>query len=201
MECPFSAASERNKLPILQVLAQYELRGTVLEIGHGTGQHGEFFVQFLDVQWQPTDVEENIWMMRERRALLGEDHVQRLLTPLPLRAQEGRTLESQLSQRFDHGFSANTLHIMSEAEAQIFCQEVGALIKPRGHLFLYGPFCFQGEFTSESNRDFDQSLRSRGGDMGIRDFEMIEQNLKNFRFVKRYDLPANNNLLVFVREE
>ena len=105
----------------------------------------------------------------------------------------------QIARQFEYIYSANTLHIMGLDEVNIFCDEVTTLLKPSGILFLYGPFKFEGNFTSDSNIDFDLFLKSRNPLSGIRDFEMIDMKLRSQRiyFEKRYDLPANNQLLVF----
>ncbi|MCP4476170.1 MAG: DUF938 domain-containing protein [Gammaproteobacteria bacterium] len=59
---PFSAACERNKVPILRYLRQWLQSGDqVLEIGSGTGQHGVYFAAELPhIHWQCTDRRENM---------------------------------------------------------------------------------------------------------------------------------------------
>ena len=39
--------------------------------------------------------------------------------------------------------------------------------------FSYGPFNFNGAFTTDSNRKFDAWLKSRNALSGIRDFEAV----------------------------
>jgi len=39
--------------------------------------------------------------------------------------------------------------------------------------FSYGPFNFNGSFTTDSNRKFDGWLKSRSALSGIRDFEAV----------------------------
>jgi cyclopropane fatty-acyl-phospholipid synthase-like methyltransferase len=198
MELPFSPASERNKKPIGEVLQSYALHGDILEIGHGTGQHAEYLASLLPVKWWPSDVEENNWMMAERLEQLPAKLRERIALPLSIRVQDGTSLSDQLGRVFDHLFSANTLHIMTEDEAYLFCTEVGQIIKDDGNLFLYGPFLYDGQATSQSNRDFDADLRSRGAGMGLREFSVLAQKLASmFEFIQRHDLPANNQLLVF----
>ena len=53
---PFSAACERNKEPILDVLrGRFAGRTQVLEIGSGTGQHAVHFARALkELTWHPT---------------------------------------------------------------------------------------------------------------------------------------------------
>jgi cyclopropane fatty-acyl-phospholipid synthase-like methyltransferase len=200
MELPFSPACERNKQPLGEVLQNYALHGEVLEIGHGTGQHAEYFASLLPVKWFPVDVQENNWMMTERRAGLSKAHQEKIAPPLSLRVQTEKSLAEQLKRDFDHIFSANTLHIMNEEEAYLFCEQVGEIVRASGFLFLYGPFRYNGQVTSESNAHFDADLRSRGAGMGLREFQEIARRLQaQFEFIVRHDLPANNQLLVFKR--
>lgn len=198
-QLPFSQAAQNNQLPILQVLKHYITGGELLEIGHGNGQHAVFMSEDLKISWYPTDVEENLWIIEKRRELNNLEYLQ---APRALRVGT-IPLSEQISKNFDYIYTANTLHIMSLDEVVIFCQEVGELLKPSGFLFIYGPFKFDGSFTSDSNLDFDLFLKSNNSLSGIRDFERIETELRSKRisFEKRYDLPANNQLLVFRKDD
>ena len=58
---PFAASTERNSLPILEVIRrEFEHASTVLEIGSGTGQHAVCFGKALNhLDWQTSELVEN----------------------------------------------------------------------------------------------------------------------------------------------
>ena len=66
---------------------------------------------------------------------------------------------------------------------------------------IYGPFRYEGRYTSDSNRDFDRMLMDRDPLSGLRD--MTDLSALALRHALRlrvdHDLPANNRLLEFVR--
>lgn len=191
MEIPFSQACANNQDPILKILSQLDLRGDVLEMGHGTGQHALHFSRHLSVNWFSSDRAENLWMLEKRNELPDN-----LTHSIELEIGKSSML-SQVGRSFDSLFTANTLHIMSEKLALKFCAEVHEIIKPYGDLIIYGPFKFEGKFTSESNKQFDLHLKSQDPKMGIRDFEIIRDNLVEFTHQNTYEMPANNFILHF----
>jgi len=76
-------------------------------------------------------------------------------------------------------------------------------LTPGGVFCLYGPFNQDGRFTAASNEEFDRQLRERSPDMGLRDVEALESLAQSQRMilVRRYPMPANNQVLVFMRTE
>ncbi|MCP4915150.1 MAG: DUF938 domain-containing protein [Oligoflexia bacterium] len=192
-EIPFSQACENNKNPILAVFKELNISGDVLEIGHGTGQHALHFASNLDVTWQPADVKENNWMISQRELPSN------ILPALELEVQPHKTIKEQLgSKKYDFIFSANTLHIMSEEFAFKLCEEIHEACHSGTYLLFYGPFKFNGQFTSESNKRFDLHLKSQRPTMGIRNFEDLRDKLsQHFEHLSTIDMPANNNILVF----
>lgn len=195
-ELPYSQACENNKGPILEHLQRiFTEPGTVLEIGTGTGQHAEHFAAALPyLQWQPTDhpIATHLAMARLQQAALPN-----ILPMLELDVAENPWPAGD----FRWAFSANTAHIMAWEEVELMFQGIGAQLPQDGAFCLYGPFKHRGEFTSESNQAFDQSLRSRAPHMGIRDIEALSELAikQGLTLREHHYLPANNELLVFVR--
>lgn len=197
---PFSQACENNKNPILQVLKQYlesdaisSANHSLLEVGSGTGQHAVYLSEHLPhILWQPTDVAENIPGIE---LWLQEANLANLLSPLEFDV----TRPDQLPPQSDHLFTANTLHIMSWPNVEQFFAAIPNLIKPDGYGFIYGPFKYNGEFTTPSNANFDVWLKQRGQHQGIRDIEAVQQLAQQagLAFLDDVAMPANNQLLVF----
>jgi hypothetical protein len=102
---------------------------------------------------------------------------------------------------FDAAFSANTAHIMPwQAVCRTF--EGLASVLPAGAIFvLYGPFNYQGKYTSQSNADFDAYLKSVAIHQGIRDIEamLALANDTGFELLKDTSMPANNRCLLWRR--
>ena len=71
-----------------------------------------------------------------------------------------------------------------------------------GRLFLYGPFKRDGAHTAPSNEAFDQSLRSRDAQWGVRDIADITPlaNRNGLSLAAIVPMPANNMILIFERK-
>ena len=72
---------------------------------------------------------------------------------------------------------------------------------PGGQLVLYGPYIEAGVPTAPSNLAFDESLRARNPEWGIRRLEDVaaEAQRRGLALRERHAMPANNLLLVFAR--
>ena len=197
MEKPYSAACERNKEPILEVLRQVILPSDrrLLEVGTGTGQHATYFApHFPQMEWFPTDLSVNIPGMSLWFKEAKVPNIQK-----PVRLDVGKDDFPKL--KFDVVFTANTFHIMHWKECKAFMKLLGNRLREGSRFIVYGPFKYGGEFTSESNAEFDRALKEGDPLRGIRSFEDVEANMvKNgFELVEDYEMPANNRTLVFKR--
>lgn len=191
---PFAESCEENKQPILEVLIK-EFADTrhVLEIGSGTGQHAVFFSRALPhLTWQTSDVSDNhtgiqLW--------LDDDGADNARSPLHLDV----TQDNWPDQNFDGIFSANTVHIMSWPEVENMFTGIGRVLSHGGRFCLYGPFNYDGQYTSESNANFDRWLKARDPKSGIRDVADLDQLAEKagLKLVRDYEMPANNRILVW----
>ncbi len=190
----FSESCERNKLPILSVIKPLlENKQSLLEIGSGTGQHAVFFAEQLPhILWYTSDQQEN---HVDIRLWIDDSPATNIKPPIQLDVIEDKWPELQ----FDAVFSANTAHIMSWQAVQALFKGVGNLLQKNGFFMLYGPFNYHGKFTSESNENFEQWLKSVDPERGIRDFEAVNLHAKNagMKLLEDYEMPANNRILVW----
>jgi len=197
MNQPFSQACENNKRPILSILSKaFTHSKHVLEIGSGTGQHAVFFGQQLPyLTWQTSDLLSNhqginMW--------LDEAALKNVQKPIVIDLNKA-WLMPENNLRVDGLYTANTLHIISWPLVVKFFDGISQYLSAQAKVCIYGPFNYQGEFTSESNANFDQWLKERDVNSGIRDIEaiLILANSAGLDLIDDHEMPANNRLLVF----
>ncbi|ACJ29697.1 Conserved hypothetical protein [Shewanella piezotolerans WP3] len=198
---PYSQSCENNKAAIAAILQDsFSQSSHVLEVGSGSGQHAVHFAKLLPhLTWQTSDQLEyhsgiNAW--------LAESPSDNLRKPLELDVLQPWPID-QLEQPFiDAIFTANTLHIMSKEMVRQFFFGVGRHLSENGQLCIYGPFNYQGQYSSESNRNFDRWLADRNPQSAIRDFEWIMQlaEEQGLQLIADFSMPANNRLLHFEKQ-
>jgi hypothetical protein len=191
----FIPAAERNKGPILDVLARVlPARGTVLEIASGTGQHVIHFARALPgLTWQPSDQDAEL---RQSIALrVAEEGLANINAafdldvtrlPWPLRSA-------------DAVLCINMIHVAPWPATLAMLEGAGALLATQQVLFLYGPYRRFGRHTSPSNEQFDYDLRAHDPAWGVRDLEAVSEAAEShgFALAEIVAMPANNFSLVF----
>ena len=198
---PFSQACENNKRFILdRIVDQFQTGNFVLEIGSGTAQHVTFFAEMMpQVQWQPSDMPQN---MPTLLAGLADHAFQNIAAPVALDVTQRPWPLLHADAKgyvIDGVFTANTLHIMPYEAVQCFFSGVGEALRPGGTLCVYGPFRYDGQFTTPSNAGFDAHLKGFDPRMGIRDFEHVQAlaEAQKLDLLADHDMPSNNQLLVW----
>ena len=191
---PFSQACENNKDPILQVLDRvFSNTRMVIEIGSGTGQHACYFAQKLPhIIWQPTDKQENLSGIRQ---WIADAQLQNLRNPVALDV----TNHPWPVRKMDAIFTANTLHIMTWSDVEVLFHRLQEYLLKDSLLCIYGPFNYNGSYTSDSNAQFDLWLKQRNPLSAIRDFEAVETlaSKADIQLLEDIAMPANNRLLVW----
>ena len=193
----FIAAAERNKGPILDVLARVlPGRGVVLEIASGTGQHVVHFAKALpDLAWQPSDPDPEL---REAIALrVQEQQLANVNPPIDL---DVARLPWPL-QTADAVVCINMIHVAPWAATLALFEGAKTLLPTQHILLLYGPYRRFGQHTSKSNEQFDSDLRAHNPEWGLRDLEAVSEAAASSGFVlaEVVEMPANNFSLIFKR--
>lgn len=195
---PYAESCDQNRDPILAILREeFAACQSILEIGSGTGQHAVYFARRLShLDWQTSDCRE---YHAGILAWLAEEGLPNLRPPLPLDVSR----DPWPTQEYDGIFSANTVHIMGWDTVQDLFAGVGRVLAPQGRFCLYGPFNYQGRFTSESNARFDQWLKARDPRSGVRNFEDLDRlaSEAGMSLLRDHAMPANNRTLVWAKKD
>ena len=192
---PNAPSCDRNQQCIFDVLQTIIIDSdrTLLEIGSGTGQHAVFMAsQLPSIQWHTADLLENhngiqLWLDEARLENLHGPHLY----------QSGVTAFVDVNA--DIVFTANTFHIMAWEYVVKLIQQLGDNLRSGAKVLIYGPFNYDGDYTSASNASFDQWLKNEGDHRGIRHFEDVVQEMHNASLSLKQDIsmPSNNRILIF----
>jgi len=151
-----------------------------------------FAKAFPQATWQCSDQQQyhagiQLW--------LDEAQLPNLIPPISLNVSK----DPWPTEKFDVLYSANVMHIMHWQNVIDLFKQGANCLKPGGLMVCYGPFNFAGQYTSPSNAQFDQSLRMRDPESGIRNFEDLQKlaDEAELNFVSNYEMPANNRILVW----
>ncbi len=207
----FAPATERNREPILAVLQQVlPASGLILEIASGTGEHASFCApQLAPRYWLPSDV--NADALASIQAWQQLTHSDYLLPPIILEVSQSdwpqTVRESETFLGVDASLTAiiniNMIHISPWSATLGLMAGARALLPPGGILYLYGPYQQKGEHTAPSNEAFDEMLKARDPNWGVRHLEevVVAANNHGLRWQQTIMMPANNLSVVFMKED
>ncbi len=191
----YAPAAARNRDLIANVLRDVlPESGLVLELASGTGEHAVHFAQaFPDLEWQPSDPDEAArasiaaWRKSEELGNVRE--------PLEINAASA-----------DWGIDAadamvciNMIHISPWRSAEGLFAGAARLLPQGAPLVLYGPYLEDGVPTAQSNLAFDESLKARNPEWGIRRLEDVDALAQSHGLerVGRVEMPANNLTVIY----
>ncbi len=192
---PVAESCLRNQQPIADVLRDVlKYMNAVLELGSGTGQHGVYLAErFPHLKWQPSDLKECLPGMR---LWWQEAGLNNLCEPIELDVTREHW---PVTIAYDAVFTANTVHFVGRSIAEALLMGAAKSLRSEGVVCIYGPFNKNGCYSGEGNRRFDQWLKARDPESGIKDIEWVEEVLGQHGLVlkSRHQMPANNLMLVF----
>ncbi|MBN3804626.1 DUF938 domain-containing protein [Paraburkholderia sp. Ac-20336] len=190
-----SPSAERNGAPILAVLREaLPATGRVLEIASGTGEHAVLFAGALPgLDWQPSDADP------EARASIASwsahAGLPNLRAPLALDVHR----PDWGVETLDAVVCINMIHIAPWSATQALFVGASRRLAEGGVLYLYGPYKRGGAHTAPSNEAFDQWLKSRNLEWGVRDMAAVVAlgAALGLACDEPIAMPANNFSLVF----
>ena len=196
----FFSAPQRNRDCIGDVLSRIIKKGSVLEIGSGSGEHGVTFQKrFPKIIWQTSDPE-----LLHRKSISSwieyEDLTKKMPQPLEIDVEKRPwKIPSQLSQSLQGIVSINMIHIAKWTCTVALFKGAGKVLKTGQFLFLYGPFKIGYKHTSQNNYFFDNSLKKQNDCWGIRNIEEVTEEAKKNGFFQEdiINMPTNNFSIIY----
>ena len=169
-------------------------RGLVLEVASGTGEHAVHFAgAFPRLLWQPSDPEP-----AARRSIEAWRAEAGLFNLLPALSLDARAAQWPITEA-DAVLAINMIHISPWAATAGLLRGAGRLLGSGAPLYLYGPFRQQDVETAPSNEAFDESLRARNPEWGLRALDEVVDAAEGegFGLNSVVPMPANNLSVLF----
>jgi len=191
-------ATLRNREAILTVLRDVlPKEGLLLEIASGSGEHAAFMApQLAPLVWQPSDYEADALPSIDAHAAdSGATNIRPALR-IDVTAAEWPLAKADVL------LCCNMIHIAPWAAAEGLVAGAVRLLDGHDAPFIYGPFKRNGQHTAPSNAAFDDSLKARDPDWGVRCLDGEVAPLAARHGFTRMDvvpMPANNLTVVFRR--
>lgn len=188
----------RNRDPILEVLRRVlPSTGLVLEVASGTGEHVTHFAQALpSLTFQPSDIDESARASVDAwRAELALANVKPALA-LDVRDETWPLFDDA---SVDAMVNINMIHISPWSATLGLMRHASRLLKSGAALVTYGPYLQRDVVTAPSNVAFDESLRARNKEWGVRRLDDVAQVARDngLGLEEVVAMPANNLCVVF----
>ena len=172
----------------------------VLEVASGFGEAISYFANcHPDVTFVPTDAQQPC--LERLRELSTHEN---LMTPMELnifRPSQWEKIEK--NGPYDGIFCFNLIHLIPWEGTFTLLKHASQLLEEeRGFFALHGPFLREGTFMSASDREFDEDIKSRNEEWGLRDLETVVRIAGEFNFRKEEirEMRAGNWMVVLRRQ-
>ncbi len=198
-------AGHRNREPILGVLKEKLPKdpARVLEMASGSGMHINYFApNFEHLHFHPSD--KDIEVFDNIKNLTSELDNNNIADPIHLDLTNPETwFNAGQPRSFSAIFCINIFQVapISIADGMMRCAE--HLLDENGFLLIYGPFQVEGQFTTDSNKEFHETLGTAGvPEWGLKDVADLRAAAENhgLELKEQIDMPANNFSLIFGRK-
>ena len=196
----FFPATLENRESIRKVLSRILIRGLILEVGSGSGEHGVVFQKcFPQITWQSSDPE----LIHRNSISSWINHEElNLKMPQPLDIDVEKTpwqIPSELILSIQGIISINMIHVASWNCTKSLFIEASKLLNNGKFLMLYGPFKIANKHISQSNELFDSSLKMRNKFWGVRDLGEVNEEAAKNGFIKEelIPMPAKNFSVIY----
>ena len=197
----FFSSTQRNRDFIGDVLSRIIKKdGLILEIGSGSGEHGVAFQKrFPNIIWQTSypyllhRESINSWIDYEKLNKIMPKPLYLDVENIPWK------IPFKLTSSLQGIVSINMIHITKWACTIALFRGAEQLLKKGQFLILYGPFKIGNKHISQSNHNFDNSLKMQNEFWGIRNLEEVTDEAKRNGFYQEdiIRMPANNFSIIF----
>ena len=194
-------ATTRNRESIAAVLRDYiSPNSLLLEIASGSGEHGVFFQRiFPSIIWQTSDPE---LINREsiKSWIKHEGLYSKMPEPLDINVEKRPwPITKQIRYLIKGIICINMIHITPWSSTKALFTESKNTLKQNDFLMIYGPFIRNDIQTSDSNLNFDQSLKFQNPRWGIRHLDEVNRLalLNGFVQDNLIEMPANNLSIIY----
>jgi len=199
-------AGNRNKDPLLGVFKDKmpKSSGKVLEMASGSGMHVNFFApHFEHLHFHPSDKDEEVF---DNIKKLTEDHSNdNIADPVHLDLTKPQTwFNVGLPASFKAIFCINIFQVAPISIADGMMESADHFLTDDGFLLIYGPFQVDGKCTTESNKQFHDTLSSTGvSEWGLKNVADLKAAAARhgLELKEQIDMPVNNFSLIFGRKK
>ncbi len=197
----FFPATQRNKKYIGDILSRIlYTKGSVLEIGSGSGEHAiEFQKRFPEIIWQTSDPE--LEHRKSIKSWIDKSNLN-IKMPQPLAIDvtiEPWQLPSNVLKSLLGIISINMIHIAPWNCTKSLFKRSSELLNNDKFLMLYGPFKIKNKHISQSNELFDKSLKLQNENWGVRNLDEVNEEARVNGFFENelIEMPANNFIIIY----
>lgn len=190
-------AALRNREPIAAALDEVlPQRGTVLELGSGTGEHALFLARrFPELEWQPSDPDPVARASME--AWAAEARPPNLLPPLDLDV----TVPTWHRRSAAAVLCVNVLHVTPWDLAEALFAGASRVLAASAPLVVYGPFARGGVALGGRLARLDAELRAADPALGVRDVRALAKAAARHGLLLEAELamPEEGDVLLVFR--